>query len=173
MPQVWPQTTQRGLTVQHKELYLIFCNKQDRKIIWKRMGTCICISESLCCTSKTNAIFVNQLYFNKQLKLKILKICETKLTILLVPGMVREIGIAALHRGINAFMWYSSFPLRKTGRPLAYILSHSDKQNVSNIKECQWHSLNCRRWRAQAASSFIVLLSQEHWTVKSGYKTND
>ena len=41
----------------------IFCDNLYEKRIWKRMNICICITESLCCTSETNNI-VNQLYSN-------------------------------------------------------------------------------------------------------------
>ena len=45
---------QQGPTVQHRELCSIFCNNLNGKRIWKRLDTCICITESLCCTPETN-----------------------------------------------------------------------------------------------------------------------
>ena len=40
---------QQGPTVEHRELCSIFCNNLNGKSIWKRIDTCICITESLCC----------------------------------------------------------------------------------------------------------------------------
>ena len=45
---------QQRPTVYHKELYSVFCNNLYGKRICKRMNICICITESLCCTSETN-----------------------------------------------------------------------------------------------------------------------
>ena len=45
---------QQGPTVQHKERCSIFCNKLNGKRIGERIDTCICITESLCCTPETN-----------------------------------------------------------------------------------------------------------------------
>ena len=42
---------QQGCTVQHRELYSIFCNNLNGKRIWKSID--ICITESLCYTSET------------------------------------------------------------------------------------------------------------------------
>ena len=44
----------QGPSVQHRELCLILCNNLNGKRIWKRIDTCICITESLCCTPETN-----------------------------------------------------------------------------------------------------------------------
>ena len=38
----------------HRELYSKFCNSLYGKRIWKRMGMCICVTESLCCMSEMN-----------------------------------------------------------------------------------------------------------------------
>ena len=43
-----------------RELCPLFCNNFYGKRIWKRMDTCICIFEPICCTSETNTV-VNQL----------------------------------------------------------------------------------------------------------------
>ena len=45
---------QQRPTVYHRELCLIFCNNLNEKIIQKRVDTCICITESLWCTTETN-----------------------------------------------------------------------------------------------------------------------
>ena len=44
---------QQGLPVQHRELCSIFFNKLNGEKIWKRIDTCICITESLCYTPET------------------------------------------------------------------------------------------------------------------------
>ena len=41
-------------TVEHQELYSIFCNNLNGKDIRKRGAICICIAYSLCCTVETN-----------------------------------------------------------------------------------------------------------------------
>ena len=45
---------QQGPTVQHRELYSIFCDNLYEKRILKRMNTCGRLIESLCCTPETN-----------------------------------------------------------------------------------------------------------------------
>ena len=45
---------QQRPTVQHRERCSIFCNNLNQKRIWKRIDTCIHITESLCCTHETN-----------------------------------------------------------------------------------------------------------------------
>ena len=41
-----------------QELYSVLCNNLYGKKIWKRMDTCICITESLCCTPETITTFL-------------------------------------------------------------------------------------------------------------------
>ena len=43
---------QQGPIELHRELYSIFCNKLNKKRIWKRMDTRVCITKSNCCTLK-------------------------------------------------------------------------------------------------------------------------
>ena len=45
---------QQGPIVKHRELFSIFYNNLDGKIILKRIDICICITELLCCTPETN-----------------------------------------------------------------------------------------------------------------------
>ena len=45
---------QQRPTVQHRELWSIFCNSVNGKRIWKRIDTCICITESLCWIPESN-----------------------------------------------------------------------------------------------------------------------
>ena len=45
---------QQGPAVQHRELCSILCNNLNGKRIWKRIDTCVHITESLCCTPETN-----------------------------------------------------------------------------------------------------------------------
>ena len=47
---------QWGPAVEHRELYSIFCDNLYRKRTWKRMDTCICIFESLCCTAEIKTL---------------------------------------------------------------------------------------------------------------------
>ena len=51
---VFKTDNQQGPTVQHRDLYSIFCNNRNGKRIWKRRDTCICITESFCCIPETN-----------------------------------------------------------------------------------------------------------------------
>ena len=41
-------------TVEHRELYSILCNDLYGKRVWKRGDMCICVTDSLCCTSESN-----------------------------------------------------------------------------------------------------------------------
>ena len=50
---------QQGPIVYHRELCSKFCNNQNGIIIWKRIDTCICITQSLCCTPETNTFLIN------------------------------------------------------------------------------------------------------------------
>ena len=46
---------QQGPTVQHRELCLIFWEYYiNGKRFFKKIDTCLCITESLCCTPETN-----------------------------------------------------------------------------------------------------------------------
>ena len=45
---------QQGPTVQHRELYSMFCNNLHGKRIYKIRNMCICIIKSRCCTPETN-----------------------------------------------------------------------------------------------------------------------
>ena len=55
---IFKRDNQQEVTVQHKELCSIFCNNLNGKRIWKRIDTCTCITESLCCTPETNTILL-------------------------------------------------------------------------------------------------------------------
>ena len=46
---------QQGPTVGHREFCSIFYNNLNGKRIWKRIDTCICITESLCCALEANS----------------------------------------------------------------------------------------------------------------------
>ena len=57
---VYKMDKQQWPTVQHREPYSIFCNNLYEKKIWKRLDICVCITESVCCTSETNtALWIN------------------------------------------------------------------------------------------------------------------
>ena len=45
---------QQGPIIQHRELGSILCNNLNGKELEKRIDTCICITESLCCIPETN-----------------------------------------------------------------------------------------------------------------------
>ena len=62
----WSELNQQGCTIKHRELWSILCNLSGRQI-WKRTFTCICITESLCCTPKTNTkLFTNDILQDKK-----------------------------------------------------------------------------------------------------------
>ena len=44
---------QQGPTAQHRVLCLLLCGSLDGTGIWRRMDTCICMTESLCCSPET------------------------------------------------------------------------------------------------------------------------
>ena len=54
---IYKMDKQQGPTVEHRELCSVLCNNLNGKRIWKRIDihvyTCICITESLCCTPET------------------------------------------------------------------------------------------------------------------------
>ena len=41
---------QQGPTVQHRDLRSVLCGSLGGRGVWGRMDTCICMTESLCCT---------------------------------------------------------------------------------------------------------------------------
>ena len=60
---------QRGSTTQHRERCSKFCSNLNGKRIWKRTDTCVCITESLCCTPEMNTFLVNHIpVWHKNLK---------------------------------------------------------------------------------------------------------
>ena len=54
-------------TILHRERYSVVCGSLDGRGVWGRMDTCICMTESLCCTPKTPFI-VNRLYAYYKIK---------------------------------------------------------------------------------------------------------
>ena len=57
--------TNKGPTVQHMELCLMFCGSLDGRGVWGRMDTCMCMAESLHCSPETlTTLFVNRLSSN-------------------------------------------------------------------------------------------------------------
>ena len=50
---IFKMDNQKGPTVQHIELCSILCNNLNGKISWKRIDTCIWITESLCYIPET------------------------------------------------------------------------------------------------------------------------
>ena len=45
--------TNKDLLLQHRELCSMLCGGLDGREVWRRMDTCICIAESLCCAPET------------------------------------------------------------------------------------------------------------------------
>ena len=60
----------QGPTLKHSELCSMSCGSLERRGVWGRMDTCICIAEFLCCPPKTittSAIFQYKIKtFNKR-----------------------------------------------------------------------------------------------------------
>ena len=50
---VFKLDNQQGSTVQHMEPYSMLCASPDRRGVWRRMDTCICMAESLRCSPET------------------------------------------------------------------------------------------------------------------------
>ena len=48
----------QGPAVQHMELCLVLCDSLDRRGVWGRMDTCICMAESLHCSPETIMILL-------------------------------------------------------------------------------------------------------------------
>ena len=42
--------SQQGPIVWHMELCSMLCTSLDGRRVWRRIGTCICMAESLCCS---------------------------------------------------------------------------------------------------------------------------
>ena len=49
---------QQSPTVEHRELCLMLCGSLDGRGVWRRMDTCICMAESLCCPPETITTFL-------------------------------------------------------------------------------------------------------------------
>ena len=43
----------QGPTLKHSELCSMSCGSLERRGVWGRMDTCICMAEPLCCSLKT------------------------------------------------------------------------------------------------------------------------
>ena len=46
----------QGPITAHRELCSIPCNNLNGKRLWRRIDTCVCITESLCCTLEINIV---------------------------------------------------------------------------------------------------------------------
>ena len=46
-------SNQQGLTIEHRDLCSVLCGSLDGRGVWRRMDTCICMAESLCCSPET------------------------------------------------------------------------------------------------------------------------
>ena len=44
---------QQGPTVERMKLCSMLCGNLDGRGVWGRMGTCVCMAESLCCSPET------------------------------------------------------------------------------------------------------------------------
>ena len=50
---IFKMDNQQGPTVWYRELCSMLCGSLDGKEAWRRMDTCICMAESLCCSPET------------------------------------------------------------------------------------------------------------------------
>ena len=50
---VFKMDHQQGPAVEHRELCSVLCGSLDGRGVWRRMDTCICMAESLCCSPET------------------------------------------------------------------------------------------------------------------------
>ena len=50
---IFKMDNQQGPTIYDKELCSILCDSLDRRVVWGRMNTYICIAESLCSLPET------------------------------------------------------------------------------------------------------------------------
>ena len=90
---------QQGTAVQHRELCSMLYGSLDGRSVWGRMGTCICMVESLHCSPETvTTLFVNWLYLNTKLKVKKKKKNNTGV----FSQCLSHTGFAPLH-GVCAF----------------------------------------------------------------------
>ena len=44
--------------MQHRELCSVLCGSLDRRGVWGRMDTCVCMVESLCCSPETTTVLL-------------------------------------------------------------------------------------------------------------------
>ena len=50
---IFKMDNQQGPTLQHAELFSMLCASLDRRGVWGRMDTYVCMAESLCCSPET------------------------------------------------------------------------------------------------------------------------
>ena len=58
---IFKMNNQQGPTVEHRKFYSMLCGSLDGKEVWGRMNLCLCMAESLCCSSETiTTLFTSQ-----------------------------------------------------------------------------------------------------------------
>ena len=120
----------------------ILCNNQNGKTIWKIIDTCICITESLCCTPEINTtLLINytpisfKKFFSKTTK--DLKIFNFKINFIFPDEICHEFLIKIIGRKL----WLSLFwLLERFSRQQACVLNTSIQQCciILFFWELQW-----------------------------------
>ena len=55
---IFKMDNQPSPTAEHRELCLMLCGSLDGRGVWRRMDTCMCMTESLCCPPETTTTFL-------------------------------------------------------------------------------------------------------------------
>ena len=94
------------------ELCSMFCAILDGSGVWRRMDTCICMAESLCCSPETIItllISYNPIQ-NKKFKVLKNKISRDKGKILKVPKVLNYLfpvaTISSFSKSVNVFLFW-------------------------------------------------------------------
>ena len=61
---IFQMDNQPGPTGEHRELCSLLCDSLDGRGVWRRMDTCMCVAELLCCSPNTITSLI--VYTSKQ-----------------------------------------------------------------------------------------------------------
>ena len=89
---VLKMVSQHGSAIQHMQLCSVFCGSLDRREVWGRTDTCICMAEPFCCASETSQHCQSaMLLFNRWVVIKV-KICILKKELSFSSNSIGKIG---------------------------------------------------------------------------------
>ena len=110
--------------ITNKDLCSILCKNLSGKRIWKRIDTCMCITESLCCTSKTN-ITVSTL--------------ASKIPWTEEPGRLQSMGSPRVgHDWATSLSLFTCLHWRRKWQPTPVFLPGESQGRGSLVGYCLW-----------------------------------